>query len=104
MPQETWWSEASEQLLAGPSQGLSPRMWSLVPLWLALSGAVTSLRCPDGRLCQGLDVCCQDPGGDDYACCPPSLVSVYVTSLARAGGVAMGGEGLSEPAALACVE
>ncbi|XP_043392644.1 progranulin isoform X9 [Chelonia mydas] len=69
-------------------QGLSPRMWSLVPLWLALSGAVTSLRCPDGRLCQGLDVCCQDPGGDDYACCPPSLGSSHSVPMTQASSVA----------------
>nr|XP_048685645.1 progranulin isoform X2 [Caretta caretta] len=63
-------------------------MWSLVPLWLALSGAVTSLRCPDGRLCQGLDVCCRDPGGDGYACCPPSLGSSHSVPMTQASSVA----------------
>ncbi|CAM4637272.1 unnamed protein product [Lepidochelys kempii] len=69
-------------------KGLSPRMWSLVPLWLALSGAVTSLRCPDGRVCQGLDVCCRDPGGDGYACCPPSLGSSHSVPMTQASSVA----------------
>uniref|UniRef100_A0A8C3FNJ8 Granulin n=1 Tax=Chrysemys picta bellii TaxID=8478 RepID=A0A8C3FNJ8_CHRPI len=63
-------------------------MWSLVPLWLALSGAVASPRCPDGRLCQGLDVCCRDPGGDGYACCPPSLGSPASLPMTQASSVA----------------
>ncbi|XP_043359236.1 progranulin isoform X1 [Dermochelys coriacea] len=76
------------RLLPPPIEGLSPRMWSLVPLWLALSGAAASLRCPDGQLCQGLDVCCQDPGGDGYACCPPSLGSPHSMPMTQASSVA----------------
>ncbi|XP_074796750.1 progranulin isoform X1 [Natator depressus] len=72
---------------AALSSGLSPRMWSLVPLWLALSGAVTPLQCPDGRLCQGLDGCCRDPGGDGYACCPPSLGSSHSVPMTQASSV-----------------
>ncbi|XP_034611933.1 progranulin isoform X3 [Trachemys scripta elegans] len=63
-------------------------MWSLVPLWLALSGAVASPRCPDGRLCQGLDVCCRDPGEDGYACCPPSLGSPASLPMTQASSMA----------------
>ncbi|XP_019379104.1 PREDICTED: granulins isoform X4 [Gavialis gangeticus] len=56
-----------------------PRMWTLVPLWLVLAGAVASLRCPDGRVCEGFSACCQEPGGDGYACCP--LSPVFLKSL-----------------------
>ncbi|KAH1174230.1 progranulin [Mauremys mutica] len=70
-------------------------MWSLVPLWLVLSGAVASLRCPDGQLCQGLDVCCRDPGGDGYACCPPPLGSPHSLPMTQASSVA-------EPAGTMC--
>ncbi|XP_039360100.1 progranulin [Mauremys reevesii] len=70
-------------------------MWSLVPLWLALSGAVASLRCPDGQLCQGFDVCCRDPGGDGYACCPPPLGSPHSLPMTQASSVA-------EPAGTVC--
>uniref|UniRef100_A0A8C8SRV6 Granulin precursor n=1 Tax=Pelusios castaneus TaxID=367368 RepID=A0A8C8SRV6_9SAUR len=61
----------------GREEVRSPRMWLLVALWLALSGAVDTLRCPDGRLCQGLDVCCLEPGQDSYTCCPLSLASPH---------------------------
>ncbi|XP_067412373.1 progranulin [Emydura macquarii macquarii] len=63
-------------------------MWFLVPLWLALAGAVTSLRCPDGRLCEGLDVCCLEPGRDSYTCCPLSLASPHSLPMTQASSVA----------------
>ncbi|XP_074835320.1 progranulin isoform X2 [Carettochelys insculpta] len=68
-------------------------MLALVPVWLVLTGTVISLRCPDGRLCQGLDVCCREPQGGGYTCCPPSegflhsLPMVQASSLAAPGGM-----------------
>ncbi|XP_019409475.1 PREDICTED: granulins isoform X2 [Crocodylus porosus] len=62
-----------------------PRMWTLVPLWLVLAGAVASLRCPDGRVCEGFSACCQEPGGDGYACCPLSLVFLKSLPMIQTG-------------------
>uniref|UniRef100_A0A8C3RXU0 Granulin precursor n=1 Tax=Chelydra serpentina TaxID=8475 RepID=A0A8C3RXU0_CHESE len=86
--QELDGGRAHVSMPTGRGQVLSPRMWSLVSLWLVLSGAVASLRCPDGRLCQGLGVCCRDPGGDGYACCPPSLGSSRSLPMTQASSVA----------------
>lgn len=71
---------SAEWLLDGPLQMPYPRMWALVPLWLVLAGAVASLKCPDGRVCEGFSACCQEPGGDGYACCSLSQVSACFLS------------------------